>query len=312
MSRAELRLGARPFVPQRDLLVGGPSDQRRHRLARVALLDRLMRESMVQHAFDNWATRYGLRKPLETLTRRLDTLAADAGLSSRTAFFPPESTRDASTQHAVHQALEAFWSVTGNWVELGQDAGRLSNELVTALGLSAGCIPWLTWELLSWFCDSLRAQMEDRAVTRRYTEEPFHEVLTVQIDPRMSARQRSRAMQQQIDTQLAAAREQSAGTSKRMPNRGGQHIVTYVEWLVQNGLHGVPVPALARALLRSERDVLRSSKYDARHRIQYGVRQARMWLAAVAQTPPSGPAQQRHCTTRKRSTGARPKRSPPR
>jgi len=58
---------------------------------------------------------------------------------------------------------------------------------------------------------------------------------------------------------------------------------------VQNGLHGVPVRALGRALLHSERDVLRSSNYDARHRVEYGIRQARTWLAAVAHTPSSGP-----------------------
>ena len=175
MSRVELPPGARPFVPQRDLLVGGPSDQRRHLLARTALLRHLLREPIVQQAFENWETRYGLRQPLETLTTRLDAIAFDAGLTSRTALFPPESTRDASTQHAVQKALETFWNVTGNWIELGQDAQRLSNGLVTALGLSAGCIPWLTWELLSCFCDSLPAQIEDRAVTRRYTEEPFSE-----------------------------------------------------------------------------------------------------------------------------------------
>src|SRR5262249_46172366 len=118
--------------------------------------------------------------------------------------------------------------------------------------------------------------------------------------------------QQQMDTQLAAAREQSPGNKKRMRNRGGRHIATYVEWLVQNGLHGVPVPALARARLRSERDVPRSSKYDARRRVQYGIRQARTWLAAVAHAPSSRPAQPRHRTTRKRSTRDRRKRSPPR
>src|SRR5262249_23291721 len=96
MSRVELPPGARPFVPQRDLLQGGPSDQRRHRLARVALLGHLLREPMVQHAFHDWATRYGLRQPVEALTTRLDTLAFEAGLSSRTALFSPESTRDAS------------------------------------------------------------------------------------------------------------------------------------------------------------------------------------------------------------------------
>src|SRR5215831_6586743 len=96
MGRIELRPGARPFVPQRDLLMGEPSDQRRHRLARVALLGHLLLESVVQQAFDNWLTRYGLRQPLEALTTRLDTLAFDAGLSARTALFSPESTRDAS------------------------------------------------------------------------------------------------------------------------------------------------------------------------------------------------------------------------
>ena len=313
MSRAELRPGARPFVPQRDLLVGGPSDQRRHRLARVALLGHLLRESMVQHAFDSWATRYGLRQPMETLTTRLDTLAFDAGLSSRTALFALESTVDASTQQAVHRAYEAFWvGVNGNGVELVRDGHRLAEQLVTALGLSAGCIPWLTCELLSWFCDSLRAQIEDRALTRGYTEESFPEVVAVRIDPRLSARQRSRAIRQQVGIQLAAAREQSNGTKKKMPNGGGQHISTYVEWLVQNGLHGVSVLALARAVLHSERDVLRSSNYDARHGVEYGIRQARTWLAAVAHTPSSGPAQPRHRTTRKRSTGGRRKGSPPR
>jgi hypothetical protein len=313
MSCVELRPGARPFVPQRDLLSGGPSDQRRHRLARVVLLDRLLREAMVLNAFDDWATQHGLRQPMETLTTRLDTLAFDAGLSSRTALFPPKSTLDASTQQAVHQALEAFWSgVTGNGVELGQDAHRLTEQLVTALGLSAGCMSWLTLELLSWFLDSIRAEIEDRAVTRSYTEEPFPEVITVRIDPGLSARQRSCAMRQQMDIQLAAAREQSTGTEKKMPNRGGEHISAYVEWLVQHRLHGVPVAALARALLRSEGDVLRSSHYDARHRVQYGIRQARTWLAAVAHTPSSRPAQPRHRTTRKRSTRGRRKRSAPR
>src|SRR5262249_6291369 len=101
MSRVKLPPGARPFVPQRDLLVGGPRYQRRHLMARVALLRHLLRESMVQDAFDDWATRYGFGQPMETLTRRLDTLAFDAGLSSRTALFAPEATMDASTQQAV-------------------------------------------------------------------------------------------------------------------------------------------------------------------------------------------------------------------
>jgi hypothetical protein len=307
MRGVALRAGARPFVRQRDLLVGGPSDQRRHLLARVALLGHLLRESMVQHAFVNWATRYGLRQPLEALTTHHDALAFDAGLSSRTALFLPESTRDASKQQAVRQALEA-WSVTGNWVELGQDARRLTDQLVTALGLSAGCIPWLTLELLSGFCDSILAQIEDHAVTRRYTEEPFPQVFVVRIDPRWS----ERAMRKQVLIQLAASRQQWTGTKKKMPERGGRHISTYVEWLVQNGLHGVSVRALARALLRRERDVLRSSNYDARHRVEYGIDQARTWLAAVAHTPSSRPAKPRHRTTQKRSTRGRRKTSRPR
>jgi hypothetical protein len=262
---------------------------------------------MVQEAFDDWATRYGFRQPMETLTRRLDTLAFDAGLGSRTALFPPESTLDASTQQAVRQAFEAFWSgVTGNGVELCQDVHSLTEKLVTALGLLASCLPWLTLELLSCFFDSIRAEIEDRAITRAYTEEPFPKFVTVRMDPRLSARQWSR-MRQQV---LAAARDQSTGTKKKMPNRGGRHIAIYVEWLVQNGLHGVAVRALARALLRSERDVLRSSVYDARHRVQYGIRQARTWLAAAAHIPSSRPAQPRHRTTRKRSTRGRRKRSP--
>src|SRR5262249_19650842 len=149
--------------------------------------------------------------------------------------FSPESTRDASTQQAVRQAFEGFWSeTTGNGAELYQDAHSVTEKLVTALGLSAGCITWLTCELLSWFCDSIRAQIENRAVTRGYTEEPFPEVVAVRIDPRLSAHQRSRAIRQQVGSQLAAARAQSTGTKKKMPNRGGQHILTYVEWLVQN------------------------------------------------------------------------------
>ena len=313
MTRVELPPGARPFVPQRDLLVGGPSDQRRHRLARAALLGHLLRESKVQDAFNDWTIRYGLRQPLETLTTRLDTIAFDAGLSSRTALFPPESTRDASTQHAVHEAYEAFWiGVNGNSVELARDGHRLAEQLVTALGLAEVCIAWLALELLSWFCDSLRAQIENRAVTRRYTEEPFSEVLTVRIDRRMSAREQFRDIQQQVANQLATATKQSAASAKRMPKRGGRHIATYVEWLVQHGLHDVRVPALARALLRSERDVPRSSKYDARRRIQYGIGQARTLLAAVARLPSSRPAQPKRRTTRKSSTPRRRRSSPAR
>src|SRR5262249_45318210 len=152
---------------------------------------------------------------------------------------------------------------------------RLAEQLVTALGLSEVCIAWLALELLSCFFDSLRAQIEDRAVTRRYTEKPFSKVFPVRIDSGMSAREQFRDMQQQVANQLATATKQSAANAKRMPKRGGRHIATYVEWLVQHGLHGVRVPALARALLGSERDVPRSSKYDARQRIQYGIGQAR-------------------------------------
>jgi len=312
MSRVELPPGARPFVPQGDLLVGGPSDQRRHLLARTALLRHLLIEPRVQHAFDKWAIRHGLRQPLETLTTRLDTLAVDAGLSSRTALFPPESIRDESTQQAVDQASEAFWNgVTGNGAELWQEAHRLVEQLVTALGLSAKCVPWLTRELLSWFFDSLNAEIEDRAVTRRYAEEPFPEVVTVRIDPRLSARQRARALRQQVAIQRAAARERSTETKKKMPSRGGRHIATYVEWLVQNRLHGVSVLALARALLRSEGS-LRSPNYDARQRVQYGMRQARTWLAAVAHSPASRPAPPGRSATSKGSTRRHRRRSPPR
>ena len=169
MNRVELPPGARPFVPQRDLLVGGPSLQRRHRLARVALLDHLLREPMVQLAFDNWTTRHGLREPLEALIARLDTIAADAGLRARTALFVPESTLDTSTQTARDEAFETFWNgVTGSGVELVRDGHRLTEHLVTALGLSADCVSWLTCELLSRFFDSLTTQIHDRAVTRRY------------------------------------------------------------------------------------------------------------------------------------------------
>lgn len=287
MSRIELPPGARPFVPQRDLLVGGPSDQRRHVLARVALVGRLLREPLVRDAFDTWATRHGFREPLETLTTRLDTLAIEAGLSSRTALFAPESTLDASTQTARHEAFEAFWNdLTGSAAELVQDGRRLAERLVTALRLSDLCGPWLTVELLSWFFDSLRAQIEDRAVTRRYTENPFPDVVALRGDPRLSARQ-------------------------RMPNHGGQHIATYVERLVQNGLHGASVRTLGRAQLRSEGG-LRSPNYDGRHRIQYGKSQARRWLAAVARIPESRPPRPRRRTTKKRSTQRRRRRSPPR
>jgi hypothetical protein len=291
--------------------MGGPSDQRRHRLARVALLDHLLRESVVQHAFDNWFTRYGLRQPLETLTLCLDRLALDAGLTSRTALFT-ESTVDAATQQAIHEAYQAFWvAVNGNGLELIRDGYHLAEQLVTALGLSEVCIAWLTGEMVSWFFDSLRAQMENRAVTRRYTEEPFHEVLTVRIDPRMTARQQSRDMQQQVANQLAMATKQSAVSGKKMPKRGG-HIATYVEWLVENKLHRVPVLALARALLHRERDVPRSPNYDARQRVQYGINQAQTWLAAVASLPSSRSAQPRRRTTRKSSTSRRRRSSPPR
>ena len=287
MSRIELPSGARPFVPERDLLVGGPSDQRRHLLARTALLHHLLVESRVQQAFDDWTTRQGFREPLETLTTRLDTIAAGAGLSSRTALFSPESTLNASTETARHEAVEAFWrGVTGDPLELTWDGRRLTEQLVTALRLSEVCIPWLTRELLSWFCDGLRAQFENRPVARRYTEASFPELVTVQIDPRMSARPRSRAMQQQVAAQLAAASEQS--TVRRMPNRDGQNIATYVEALVKNGLHGVSVRALARSALRSD-DVPRSANYDARRRVQYGIAQARTWLAAGVWTPSSRP-----------------------
>jgi hypothetical protein len=290
MSRIELPPSARPFVPERDLLVGGPSDQRRHLLARTALLRHLLVEPRVQQAFEDWATHQGFREPLQTLTTRLDTIAADAGLSSRTALFAPESTLDASTETAGHEAVEAFWSgVTGNSLELTRDGRRLAEPLVTALRLSEVCIPWLTWELLSWFCDGLRAQIENRPVARRYTEGSFRELVTVQIDPRMSARQRSRAIQQQVATQLAAARAQS--TVRRMPNRDGQNIATYVESLIKNRLHGVSMMALARALLRSEPDVPRSPNYDAHRRVQYGIAQARTWLARVAPAPSPQSAQ---------------------
>jgi hypothetical protein len=266
---------------------------------------------MVQHAFDNWASRHGLRRPLETLTGRLDAIAADADLSSRTALFAPDSTLDVSTQLAVHQALEAFWNgATGNAAELVQDGCRLAERLATALRLSDVCGPWLTGELLSWFFDSLTAQIHDRAVTRRYAEEPFRKGVTVHIDPRLSARQRSRDLQQQVADELAAAKAQS--TAGKMPKSGGLYIDTYVEWLVKNGLHGVSVMALARALLRSEHDVPRSPNYDARRRVQYGITQARRWLAAVARLPSSRPAQPRRRTTRKRSTRRRRRRSPPR
>ncbi len=290
MSRVECPPGARPFVPQRDLLVGGPSDQRRHCLARAALLGHLLREPVVQHAFDDWATRYGLRQPLETLTTRLDTLAFDAGLSSRTALFSPESTRDALTKQAVDQAHEVFWNeVTANAVELVQDGRRLAERLATALRLSHACGPWLTEELLSWFFDSLTAQIKNRPVTRRYLDEPFDEVVALRIDPRMSARQRVHVIQQQVANHRAAEKKKS--TAKRMPKGRGQHIATYVGWLVQNGLHGVSVRALARALLRNEHGVPRSLDYDARRLIQYGITQARRWLAGVAtRTPVSSPA----------------------
>jgi hypothetical protein len=242
----------------------------------------------VQQAFDDWATRQGFREPLETLTTRLDIIAAGAGLSSRTALFSPESTLNAPTEAARHEVVEAFWrGVTGNPVELTWDGRRLTEQLVTALRLSEVCIPWLTWELLSWFCDGLRAQMETRPVARRYTEASFPELVTVQIDPRMSPRQRSRAVQQQVTTQLAATREQSA--VKRMPSRDGQNIATYVESLVKNRLHGVSVMALARALLRSEPDVPRSPNYDAHRRVQYGIAQARTWLARAVPVPSPRP-----------------------
>jgi hypothetical protein len=314
MSRVEHPPGARPFVPQRDLLVGGPSDQWRHLLARTALLRLLLIEPRVQHAFDNWVTRHGLRQPLETLITHLDTLALDAGLSSRTALFLPEAIRDTSRQQAVDQAFAAFWNgVPGNGVELAQDAYRLAEQLVTALRLSSEVyVPWLTLELLPWFFYSLHAQIEDRAVTLRYTVEPFPEVLTVRIDPRLSARQRARAQQQQVAIQLAATRERSTETKKRMPSRGGRHIATYVEWLVQNRLHCVSVQALARALLHSERDVLRSPNYDARQRVQYGMRQARTWLAAVAHSPASRPAPLGRRATSKGPTRRHRRRSPPR
>jgi len=311
MSRVELPPGARPFVPERDLLTGGPSLQRRHLLARTALLRRLLVEPMVVQAFDDWTTRYGLRQPLETLTTRLDTLASEAGLSHRTALFSPESTRDASTQQAVQQAREVFWNgVTGNKAELEQDAHRLAGQLVTALGLSARCVPWVALELLSWFFDSLTAQIQDRTVTRRYTDEPFGEVVAVRIDPRMSPRQRVREMREQMAMHRAAERKKSP--ARRMPKGGGQHIGTYVGWLVRNGLHGVSVRALARALSQNDRGGSPSPDYDARRRIQYGITRARTWLAAVAaRTPVLSPAQPKRGTPRKRSKRRRRRRSAP-
>lgn len=80
-------------------------------------------------------------------------------------------------------------------------------------------IPWLTLRLLSWFFDSLRAQIEDRAVAHVYTEKPFPSIVALGRDPRLSAR-------------------------RRMPNHGGRHIATYVERLVQKRLHGASVRAL--------------------------------------------------------------------
>jgi hypothetical protein len=278
-------------------------------LARVALVGRLLREPLVRDAFDTWATRHGLREPLETLTTRLAGIATDAGLGSRTALWSPESLQDVSTQQAVHEAYEAFRNgLAGSGVELILDSGRLADQLATALKLPEGCVPWLALELFSWFFDSLRGEIENRPVLRRYSEEPFP--VTVQIDPRMSARERSRAMQQQVATQLRASREQSTG--KKMPTRGGLHITNYVNWLVDHGLHRVSVMVLARALLRSERDVPRSFNYDAHRRVQYGISQARTWLAAVARIPSSRPPQPERQPTRKRSTRGRRRRSPPR
>jgi hypothetical protein len=250
------------------------------------LLGHLLGEPIVQHAFDNWATCHGFRRPLKTLTTRLDTLASNAGLDSRAALFAPESTLDA-TQTATHEAFEAFWTgMTGNAVELVRDGYGLAEQLVAELGLSAECVPWLALELLSWFFDWLRAHIEGRAVTRRYAEQPFPDVVALRRDPRLSARQRT-------------------------PNHGGRHIATYVELLVQNGLHGASVKALGRATLRNEGG-LRSPSYDGRHRIQYGKSQARRWLAAVARVPSPRSAQPRRRTTKKRATQRRRRRFPPR
>jgi hypothetical protein len=308
-SRVELPPGARPFVPQRDLLVGEASLQRRHLLARTALLRRLLIEPRVQQAFDDWETRHGFHAPLETLTIRLDRLASDVGLSSRTDLFAPESTLDAATKTARREAFEAFWSgVNGNAVELIRAGHRLAQQLLTALGLSAVCIPWLTWELLSWFFDSIAARIKHHAVTRRYTEKPCPEVVTVRIDPRMSARRQPLDSREQGDQQRAAVNAVTVET--RMPSGDWRYIDGYVGWLLQQRLHGVSVRALARVRLRDERDVPRSATYDARHRVQYGIRQARTWLAAVAHTPSSRPSAETR-TTRQRSTRRRRKRSPP-
>jgi hypothetical protein len=259
LRRIELRPGARPFIPQRDLLVGDATEQRRHRLARVALLRRLLAEPIVQHDFDDWTTLYGLRQPLERATTRLDALVKNAGLSSRAALFSPDCTCDPVTEQGMIEAAKTFLDgMTGNGVPLVLDAGRLGEQLVTILGLSPDCRQWLTRELLAWFFLSLLAQIEDRAITLQYTEVPFPQVVTGPTESRL--------------------RQESPKFKKKMPNNDGRYIATYVEWLVQNRLHGVRVRALARALLSGEGDVLRSPNYDARHRVQYGIKQARTWL----------------------------------
>jgi hypothetical protein len=237
---------------------------------------------MVEQALGAWTSRYRLREPLEMLTRRLDAIAADIGLSSRSALFAPASVLDTFTQQAVDGAHEAFLAgVTGNGTELVMDGRRVAERLVTALRISkADCLPWLTCELLSWFFDSVTAQIENRPLTRRYTDEPFSDVVAVRINPRMSPRRKLREGRQQLANHLAAEREKS--TAKRMPKSGGQHIDTYLDWLVQNGLHGVSVRALARELLVIERGVSPSDSYDAHRRVQYGIARAREWLAAVA------------------------------
>lgn len=311
-SRIKLPPGARPFVRQRDLLVGEPSEQRRHRLARGALHRHLLGKRTVQQIFDNWVKCHGLREPLDEVITRLDTVAAGAGLPARAALFTPESPLDALTQTARHETVEAFWSrVSGRRaVELVLDGYCLGVVLVTALGLSASCVRWLTLELLSWFFDSLTAQIQGRTVTRQYLEVPFPYGVAGRRDPRSSARQRPRASTQ-VAEPPAAASEPSARSKRRMPTRDGRHIASYVEQLVQHGLHHASVRKLAQAQLRGEADVPRSADYDGRQRVQYGLRQARAWLAGVACAPLPSPAQPTRRPATKRSTPPRPRRSPP-
>lgn len=282
---------SRPFVEIADTLIGRPSDQHRHAIARTAFMRVLLDDARVIAVFEEWGRQTGLTEAATAVGKAGDTVAAATGMTSRAALFEP--TYQAPRERETAAPFAQFAERLGRYHERIDCATKVRlvnptpHHLVQrTLGLPW---PWVAIELVDSFYRSVHAIATGRVIVRRLWAEPTYPRAPAQgfvfapsaDEPARNARRRfERESAEYRQALLGVERSEADGRFRK----GCEQIVRDAQWFyrarVKHPADSIRVLAQAyHASTHGDRAV--SGRTDSRSVVQNGIKRAERLLDLV-------------------------------